>query len=62
MPVSPARVREALEARASAHEHDKNFDSAVADLRAALDKAPAGEKAQELQQRLSHALDRQRRW
>ena len=62
MPVSPARVREALEARASAHEHDKNFDGAVADLRAALDKAPAGEKAQELQQRLSHALDRQRRW
>ena len=62
MPVSPARVREALEARASAHEHDKNFNSAVADLRAALDKAPAGEKAQELQQRLSHALDRQRRW
>ena len=62
VPVSPARVREALEARASAHENDKNFDDAVSDLRAALDKAPSGEKAQELQQRLNQALDRQRKW
>ena len=30
--VSAARLREALEARALAHENDQNFDDAVADL------------------------------
>ena len=32
--VHPARVREALTARAQAHEADKNYDAAVVDLRA----------------------------
>ena len=64
--VHPARVREALKARAQAHEADKNFDAAVADLRAAIELAGGAgsqsEAAQELEQALRRALDLQRRW
>jgi tetratricopeptide (TPR) repeat protein len=64
--VHPARVREALRARAQAHEADKNFDAAVADLRAAIELAGGAgsqnEAAQELEQSLRRALDLQRRW
>ena len=64
--VSPIRVREALEARAAAHEHDKNYDDAVVDLRAALELAGGagggGEKAQELQEGLRRMQDLQRKW
>lgn len=59
--VSPARLREALEARAAAHENDKNFDGAVNDIRAALELA-GGEKASELQRTLARVQDLQRRW
>ena len=62
VPVSAARLREALEARAEAHANDQNYDDAVSDLRAALEKAGDGEKAAELQQRLAQAQDQQRRW
>lgn len=59
--VSPVRVREALEARAFAHENDKNFDDAVLDLRAALELA-GPDKAPELQGSLRRVQDLQRRW
>jgi len=62
VPVSAARLREALEARAEAHANDQNYDDAVSDLRAALEKAGEGEKAAELEQRLAQAQDQQRRW
>ena len=61
--VSPVRVREALEARAVAHENDKNYDDAVADLRAALEQAGEGtEKANELRQGLQRVQELQRKW
>ena len=61
--VSPVRVREALEARAVAHENDKNYDDAVADLRAALEQAGEGtEKANELRQGVQRVQELQRKW
>lgn len=59
--ASPTRVREALSARAEAHERDKNFDDAVTDVRAALGMA-GGEHEMELQQRLQRLQESQRRW
>ena len=64
--VHPARVREALEARAVAHEADQNFDEAVADLRAAseLSSGPGAPKeaAQALEGNLRRVLELQRKW
>jgi len=60
--VSSARLLEALEARAEAHQNDKNYDDAVSDLRAAIELAGQGNKAQELHQKLGQAQDLARRW
>jgi tetratricopeptide (TPR) repeat protein len=63
--VHPARVREALTARAQAHEADKNYDAAVVALRAALElvgQGTQGEAAQALEASLRRVLDLQRRW
>ena len=61
-----AEVREALEARAQAHEADQNFDEAVGDLRAALELAggpdSSTEAARALQGSLRRVMDLQRRW
>lgn len=61
--VPPSRVREALEARAQAHEADTNYDDAVSDLRAAAELAGGGgDKARELEGALQRVQDLQRRW
>jgi len=64
--VHPARVREALEARAQAHEADHNYDEAVVDLRGALELAggagSGSEAAEKLDGTLTRVLDLQRRW
>ena len=64
--IHPARVREALEARAQAHEADRNYDDAVVDVRAALELAGGAQSGSEaagaLEETLQRVLDLQRRW
>ena len=59
--VSTARLREALEARAEAHENDKNYDDAIVDMRGAIELA-GGDKQTQLQQTLSRLQELQRKW
>ena len=64
--VHPARVREALEARAQAHEADQNFDDALVDVRAALELAggagSGSEAARKLEETMGRLQGQQRRW